>query len=61
MRSDKSLLEWAEVRHYPQLVLGDQDVIRAGQRSWQSFVASQDTERKARAWQRIYQWNAKAA
>lgn len=61
MQSDEDMRAWAAQHHYPQLVIGERDVIRAGESSWHRFLASQDSERKARAQARMKQWDTRAA
>lgn len=58
MRKNTDLLIWAASWHWPALVLSEQErlMIRAGEESWQTFVARPDRKAKLLAWQRIHRW-----
>ncbi len=51
------LLLWAAHRGYPQLVLADGSVLRAGLEAWENLLRRQDENRTSLVVQRIGQWN----
>jgi hypothetical protein len=51
------LLTWGERKHYPQLVLSNEDILRHGELHWRRMA--KDKERRQLAWQRIQAWNAR--
>ncbi|MGH2481100.1 MAG: hypothetical protein ACRDHW_15705 [Ktedonobacteraceae bacterium] len=58
MKSSRNLLEWGARHRYPQLVLSERDVLKAGEQSWQTFIASASRARKALARKRIARWDS---
>lgn len=55
------LLAWGERHNYPQLVLGERDVLRHGRARYYALVEGGDTQRLERAIARVEMWERRFA
>ena len=51
----EELIAWGECHHYPQLVLGEKDVLRHGSEEWLALLQGTE-ERIERALERVRRW-----